>query len=102
MVMLNKLITILVLISILLVGNVLALDWYSYVGKKVEVCVIGECYVGKVETILEIELCRQKDPLTNLCIVREIYYTMILRLPNDRLRLIRCEAIQTIEEINGK
>jgi hypothetical protein len=94
-----KKILITLLLVIGLVVSSYATDWYSYIGKQVKVCTIADCYIGKVDTILEIEICKQREPITNNCIIREYYYTMLLRQIDDSLKIIRCEAINDIEEI---
>jgi hypothetical protein len=89
------------LISLFLVSNLFAVNWLHYLGKEVKVCTVSECYYGQVELIAEIEICREEEPLTHNCLRSDIYYTMYLRLDNKSLKIIKCETIQRIEELNG-
>ena len=99
--MLNKSYITGLLISLFLVSNLFAFDWHYYLGKKVNICTISDCYCGRIELIVEIEICREEEPLTHNCLRSDIYYTMYLRLDNNSLKIIKCEAIQKIEELNG-
>ena len=76
------------------------LNWYSLVGKRVKIeTSFGNVYIGRVSNVAEYEICRQYDPLTHTCIWKEVYYTMFLRMERNT-KVISCETISSIEEIN--
>jgi len=90
----------LILLSIIfLLGFSHTFDWYSYVGKNVRVCVFSYYYIGRVDEVFEISICKQQEPLTGVCIDLKEYYTLILRQPSGKIIVIRCEAISDIQEI---
>ena len=82
-----------------LLPNVFAGSFRNYLGKNVEVCVIDNCYQGNVIDIIEAEICRQRDPLTESCIDVLKLYTLILRTEEGRIVVIACERITKIREI---
>lgn len=85
------------LIILLFASFLLATDWYYYIGKKVSVQTINNTYVGKVTSILTMEICKQRDGFGN-CIWKDIFYTMLLN-ENNVIKVIPCESIKQIEEI---
>lgn len=95
----KKIISILlVVISILLVVNLFAMDWYHYIGKRVRIEMTGNTiYIGVVRTIVDIEICKQKDAFGN-CIYKEYFYTLYLEQKYDIIS-IPCESISKIEEL---
>ena len=74
-------------------------DYYFFIGKQVKVCLISECYTGVVDDIIEIDICKQKEPLTGICIDKKEYYTMFLKQENGKIKSINCDLINSIEEI---
>ena len=93
----KKVLIILCLIFGLVVSS-FAYDWYSYIGKKVEVTTIFNHYTGIVTYVVGMEICKNYEPLTHECIQKEVKYTMFLRLEDNTLTIIRCEAIRDIQE----
>ena len=87
------------LLVLFLAANVFAFDFYSYIGKNVKVCLISHCYTGKVIDIVPMDICKQTDPISHGCLHFERYYTMFLQGKEKVIHVIRCETINSIQEI---
>jgi len=93
-----KKLLLMLLVSLFLTSNVFASNYREHLNKDVEVCVVDNCYQGRVIDIIEATICVQREPLTGNCIQQENWYTMILRTKN-KLVLIACERIESIREL---
>lgn len=85
-------------IMLLLVVNTYSADWYSYIGKKVEVTTISSSYKGTVAYVVGMDICKRYDNLIQSCVEKETKYTMFLKNEDNTITIIRCEAIRNIEE----
>jgi membrane protein YdbS with pleckstrin-like domain len=94
-----KKIILVVMLCLFLIVNLFATDWYSYIGKKVQIHITTQTFIGVVRSVVDIEICKQKDAFGN-CIYKEYIYTLYLETDKGVIT-IPCEAINLIEEING-
>ena len=81
-----------------LIGIVFA-NYFQYIGRNVMItCYSGHRYTGRVENVIEIQICKQKDAFDN-CIYSDYYYTIYLRSNESGMITIPGESIEQIREI---
>jgi small nuclear ribonucleoprotein (snRNP)-like protein len=99
--MLSKKLISLLLIIFFFTTILLAIDWYYWVNRHVIIKTKSNItYIGKVNHVIEFEICRRKD-MFGTCIWKDVYYTMFLN-ENNVMRVIACESIVSIKELPRK
>ena len=90
----------LVLVFCLFLVGIAFSNYFEYVGRNVIItCYSGRRYTGRVENVIEIEICKQKDAFNN-CIDSEYIYTIYLRSNEQGMIAIPGDSIEQIREID--
>ena len=91
----------LILVFLIIFGlyvNLFGADFNSFIGKRVKIeTVYNYTYIGIVRSVLDMEICQQKDKFNN-CIFEKHYYTLFLE-EKEGMTTISCEIIDNIKEI---
>jgi hypothetical protein len=74
-------------------------DFNQYLDKNVKICTVETCYIGVVNVVLDVEICKRYEPLTQACIEKERYIAIFITDSTGKVHGFRGEAIASIEEI---
>ena len=96
--MIFRKILIFLILNLCIISNVFSFDLYSFIGKNVNVCTVDKCYTGKVDDVITIEVCKQKD-LSGNCIYKEYRDILFLREFNGNIMSLNENSINKLEEI---